>query len=379
MKIGILKEIAPYEKRVALVPSIVKHLVQDNHAVYVQSGAGQTSFADDEAFRQSGTEVLPSAAAVCDRAEVLLKVQPPRTPDELALLKAGGHYIGFLSPFTDVDTIRAMARMNMTVFSMEMVPRITRAQSMDALSAMATVAGYKAVLLAADQIAKFMPLLMTAAGTITPANVLVLGAGVAGLQAIATAKRLGAAVEAFDPRPVVKEQVESLGARFVEMPMPEDTETEGGYAKQQSDAFLKQEQDVIAQRLPKVDIVITTAQIFGKPAPELITAEMVRLMRAGAVIVDLATEQGGNCALTELNRTVTAHDVTIIGAGNLPSLVPVHASQMYAKNISNLFTHLYQTGGFDFKDEITQSTCLVHDGQIKNALVDEALKTKGNA
>ncbi|MBD3224580.1 MAG: NAD(P)(+) transhydrogenase (Re/Si-specific) subunit alpha, partial [Caldithrix sp.] len=257
--------------------------------------------------------------------------------------------------------------------------RITRAQSMDALSSMATIAGYKAVLLAANHLGKMMPLLMTAAGTITPANVFVLGAGVAGLQAIATANRLGAKVEAFDPRPAVREQVESLGARFVEMELPEEeVETKGGYAKAQSDEFLKKEQEAIAARLAKVDIVITTAQIFGQQAPVLITEEMVKQMRPGSVIIDLAAEQGGNCALTKTAETVTVNDVIIQGAVNLPAVLPVHASQMYGKNITNLFRHIDREEGYDFEDQITQESCITRDGSITNDMIKKALDAGGN-
>ncbi|MDQ7054332.1 MAG: hypothetical protein Q9P14_16120 [candidate division KSB1 bacterium] len=239
-----------------------------------------------------------------------------------------------------------------------------------------TVAGYKAVLMAAAQLGKFFPLLMTAAGTIPPANVLVLGAGVAGLQAIATAKRLGARVEAFDPRPAVREQVQSLGAQFIEMELPEDVETAGGYAKEQSEEFLRKEQEAIAARLAKTDVVITTAQIFGKRAPILITEDMVKMLRPGAIIIDLAAEQGGNCELTEAGKTVEKHGVTILGTVNLPATVPVHASQMYSKNITNLFRHLYQAedGKLDFDDEITKSACVTHQGEIVNEFVKNALK-----
>ena len=249
---------------------------------------------------------------------------------------------------------------------------------MDALSSMATIAGYKAVLIAADHLGKIFPLLMTAAGTIPPANVFVLGAGVAGLQAIATARRLGAKVEAFDPRPAVEEQVKSLGAQFVEMELPEeDVETEGGYAKAQSEAFLKKEQEAIAARLPKVDVVITTAQIFGKKAPVLITEEMVQMMPAGGVIIDLAAEQGGNCELTRAGETVQKYGITIYGAVNLPATVPVHASLMYSKNITNLFKQIFQEENMDFEDEITKGACITHQGKVVNDLVRAALEEGG--
>ena len=263
----------------------------------------------------------------------------------------------------------------MTSFAMEFIPRITRAQSMDALSSMATIAGYKAVLMAANNSGKLFPLLMTAAGTIPPATVMVLGAGVAGLQAIATAKRLGAKVAAFDPRPAVQEQVESLGAQFIKMEIPEDAETEGGYAKELPEEFLKREQETIAARFSKVDIIITTAQVFGKQAPLLITAEMVQQLRPGSVIVDLAAEQGGNCALTEPDKVIEKYDVKIIGTLNLPALLPVHASQMYSKNMTNLVRHLFKAEDqkLDFEDEITKGSCITHQGEIVNELVKSTL------
>jgi NAD(P) transhydrogenase subunit alpha len=250
---------------------------------------------------------------------------------------------------------------------------------MDALSSIATVAGYKAVLVAAYHLGKFFPLLMTAAGTIPPANVMILGAGVAGLQAIATAKRLGAKVEAFDPRPAVKEQVKSLGAQFIEMEIIENVETAGGYAKEQSEAFLLKEREAIASRLPKMDIVITTAQVFGKRAPLLITEDMVKMMRTGSIIVDLAADQGGNCELSKPRETVVKHGVTVIGVVNLANTIPVHASQMYSKNITNLFLHLYKSpdGKLDFSDEITKGACLTHQGEIVNESVKKIISAGG--
>jgi NAD(P) transhydrogenase subunit alpha len=287
---------------------------------------------------------------------------------------------GSLAPRSGGNALTTFLKRNITSFSMEYVPRISRAQSMDALSSMATVAGYKAVLLATERLGKMFPLLMTAAGTVPPATVLVLGVGVAGLQAIATAKRLGAKVEAFDPRPAVKDQVKSLGATFIEMELPkEDVETKGGYAKEQSAEFIKKEMEAIAARLPKVDVVISTAQIFGKQAPILISEEMVKLMKPGSVIVDLAAEQGGNCALTEVGKTVERYGVAIIGAANLPALVPIDASLMYSKNIVNLFKHLYPKNGSqpDFSDEIVKGACITRGGEIVNDTV-RTLLSGGN-
>ncbi|HHL72110.1 MAG TPA: Re/Si-specific NAD(P)(+) transhydrogenase subunit alpha, partial [Bacteroidetes bacterium] len=369
MKIGIPKEITEGETRVALVPSMVSALTKGNHEVLVESGAGAGSSFSDEEYKEAGAAVVKDKAELYKSSDVIIKVQPLRalsgSKHEIDLLPEGKVLISYLAPFTEKETIKKLAAKKITAFAMEFIPRITRAQSMDSLSSQATVAGYKAVLIASNHLGKFFPLLMTAAGTIPPANVFVLGAGVAGLQAIATARRLGAKVEAFDPRPAVREQVESLGARFVEMELPEeDVETSGGYAKQQSDEFLKKEQEAIAGRIGKVDVVITTAQIFGKTAPVLITEEMVKSMRQGSVIIDLAAETGGNCELTKANETIEKHGVTIYGAVNLPAKLPVHASQMYSKNTTNLFRHLFsaEDQSLDFEDEITSGACITHAG-----------------
>jgi len=378
LKIGIPKEIVENETRVALVPAMVNILTKLEHNVHVEKGAGEAASFSDAMFEEAGAIIESGAEKLYKVSDVILKVQPLVKNEHLKrheaeLLNEGAHVISFLSPLQNVDMIKTFQKRKITSFSMEFVPRITRAQSMDALSSMATIAGYKAVLIAANHLGKIFPLLMTAAGTIPPANVLILGAGVAGLQAIASAKRLGAKVEAFDPRPAVKEQVESLGAQFVEMEMPEDAETEGGYAKEQSDEFLLKEQEAIAKRLAKTDVVITTAQIFGKQAPLLITEEMLKSMRAGSVMIDLAAVQGGNCAFTESGKTVQKHGVSIYGAENLPALVPVHSSQMYSKNITNLFRHLFSSTALDFEDEITSGSCITHDGEIINAFVKEQL------
>ena len=383
MKIGIPKEIVPGETRVAVIPAMVRQLVKAGHEVQVETGAGELASFSDQDYEQAGAQIVPDAQKIFATGDVIMKVQPPAEhpalkKDESELIKDGAVWIGFLAPLNKTKAIQNFVKKNVTAFSMEFVPRITRAQSMDALSSMATIAGYKAVLIAADHLGKIFPLLMTAAGTIPPANVFVLGAGVAGLQAIATARRLGAKVEAFDPRPVVEEQVKSLGAQFVEMELPEeDVETEGGYAKAQSEAFLKKEQEAIAARLPKVDVVITTAQIFGKKAPVLITKEMVQMMPAGGVIIDLAAEQGGNCELTRAGETVRKYGITIYGAVNLPATVPVHASLMYSKNITNLFKQIFQEENMDFEDEITKGACITHQGEVVNDLVRAALEEGG--
>ncbi len=381
MKVGIPKEVTSGETRVAVVPSMVSALTKAGHEVWVEAGAGAGSSFSDADYEEAGAKIIKGAGDLYASADAILKVRPLTEHPQLKkheadLVRENTTVIGFMAPLSNLDVIQKLAERNVTSFAMEFIPRITRAQSMDALSSQATVAGYKAVLMAAAQLGKFFPLLMTAAGTIPPANVLVLGAGVAGLQAIATAKRLGARVEAFDPRPAVREQVQSLGAQFIEMELPEDVETAGGYAKEQSEEFLRKEQEAIAARLSKTDVVITTAQIFGKRAPILITEDMVKMLRPGAIIIDLAAEQGGNCELTEAGKTVEKHGVTIVGAVNLPATVPVHASQMYSKNITNLFRHLYQAedGQLDFDDEITKSACVTHQGEIVNEFVKNALK-----
>ena len=381
MKIGIPKETVAGETRVALIPSMVGSLTKKGHEVLVETGAGMAASFPDEAYTAAGATIIAETKALYDAAEIIIKVQPPQADKgEAELIGEGKTFIGYMAPFYNADLVNSFAKRNVTAFSMEFIPRITRAQSMDTLSSMATISGYKAVLMAANHLGKIFPLLMTAAGTITPANVLILRAGVAGLQAIATAKRLGARVSAFDPRPAVREQVESLGATFVEMELPEeDVETKGGYAKQQSDQFLLKEQEAIGARLGKIDAVITTAQIFGKTAPVLITTEMVKKMNPGSVIVDLAAEHGGNCELTEAGKTVVKENVTIIGAVNLPATIPVHSSQMYSKNVINLFNNLYQAedNALDWEDEITKGACITRDGAIANQMVKDRLSSNG--
>jgi NAD(P) transhydrogenase subunit alpha len=355
MKIGVPKETLSGETRAALVPSLLATLAKDKHEIFVEHNAGAASSHADDEFTKSSARIASDAKALYADAEIILKVQPP-TVGEAEQFREGVSYIGYLAPLANRALVETFLKRRITSYSMEYVPRITRAQSMDALSSMANIAGYKAVMVGAEQVDKIFPMMMTAAGTIPPSIVLVLGAGVAGLQAIATAKRLGAKVEAFDPRPAVKEQVKSVGATFLEMEISENLETAGGYAKEQSEEFLRKERDVIGARLPRVDVVISTAQIFGKRAPVLITSEMVKMMRSGSVIVDLAAEQGGNCELTEAGKTVVSNGVKIIGAVNLPATVPVHASQMYSKNVVNLLQHLFPKGNPnpDFDDEIVK-------------------------
>lgn len=381
MKVAVPKEVFDGETRVALIPALVETLRKQGHEVHVESGAGALAWFGDDQYRQAGATVVDDPIELYRSADVVFKINPPQMHPllgrhEAELLPEGAALIGFLMPLDEPEAVQTLAARRVTSFAMEYIPRITRAQSMDALSSMATVSGYKAVLIAAGHLKKFFPLLMTAAGTIPPATVLVLGAGVAGLQALATAKRLGARVEAFDPRPAVKEQVESLGASFVPMEISEDVETAGGYAREQSEDFLRKEQEAIAARLPKVDVVITTAQVFGKKAPVLITEEMVRRMRPGSVIVDLAVRQGGNCALSRPRETVERFGVTLVGAWNLAAGLPVHASQMYGRNVMNLFLHLYAKGNKepDVSDEIARSCCVTRAGQIVLEPVRRALE-----
>lgn len=384
MKIGIPKEVLDGETRVAVVPSMVAVLKKSKHEVFFETGAGlRSSFVDSE-YQAAGATMVKNGVDLYRASEVVLKFQPPRLHPqagvhEADLIGEGAALICFMEPHLYPEAIRKLAARKATCFAMDYVPRLTRAQTMDALSSIATVAGYKAVLVAAYHLGKFFPLLMTAAGTIAPANVMILGAGVAGLQAIATARRLGAKVEAFDPRPAVKEQVKSLGAQFIDMEITEDVETAGGYAKEQSEAFLLRERQAIAGRLPKMDAVITTAQVFGKRAPLLITEDMVKMMRPGSVIVDLAADQGGNCALSEPRQTVVKHEITVIGVVNLANTIPVHASQMYSKNITNLFLHLYKApdGKLDFSDDITKGACLTHQGEIVNDAVRKIVSGGG--
>ena len=381
MKIGIPKEVAVGETRVALTPSVVPQLIKNKYQVFIEHGAGAAALCSDEQYQHAGATIIGDTPALYQSSDLICKVQPPQQhplagKHEAELLREGSAILGFLSPLANLQAIKIFQQRRITSFSLEFVPRITRAQSMDALSSMATVGGYKAVLLAAGQLQKMFPLLMTAAGTVPPATVLILGAGVAGLQAIATAKRLGAKVEVFDPRPAVKEQVKSLGAAFVDIEVRENVETAGGYAKEQSEDFLKLEREVIGARLKKTDVVICTAQVFGKKAPVLITKEMVNLMHAGSIIVDLAAEQGGNCELTEAGKTVRQNGVSIVGAVNLAAQLPVDASQMYSKNVVNLVTNLYDAEGtIRFDDEITKGCCITHNGEVLNSMVKAALNS----
>jgi NAD(P) transhydrogenase subunit alpha len=360
MRIGVPRETTPGERRVALVPEVVGKLVPAGFEVLVQRGAGEAASFPDAAYEEAGARLVDDWAD----SDVVVKVQKP-SEDEAGRLRDGQVLIGFLQPLTDEEGIGRLAERGVIAFAMESIPRITRAQPMDALSSQATVSGYKAALLAAERLPKFFPMLMTAAGTVTPAKALVLGAGVAGLQAIATARRLGAVVTGFDVRPVVREQIESLGANWLDLGIVGE-ETEGGYAQELSEEQQHQQQEALEQRLPEFDVVITTALIPGRPAPRLIPASAVTAMLPGSVIVDLAAEAGGNCELTEPGEEVVREGVTIVGFTNLPSTMPYHASQLYARNVNALLLHLAPEGELvlDFDDEITVGACVTRKEEV---------------
>jgi NAD(P) transhydrogenase subunit alpha len=374
--VAVPREISAGERRVALVPDAVKLLKGKGVDVVVERGAGLAAGYDDAAYERAGATLEAEARALLSRADVVLKVQAPTgRPDgshEIDSLRAGCIVIGFLRPLDAPELAKRLADAKVTSFAVELVPRITRAQAMDALSSMSSLAGYRAVLLAAEALPRIFPMLVTAAGTIAPARVLVIGAGVAGLQAIATARRLGAIVEAYDTRPAVKEQVESLGARFVELDLDtKDAEGAGGYARAQSEEFYQRQREQLGKRVAAADVVITTALVPGQPAPVLIDEAAVRAMRMGSVIVDLAAEKGGNCACTQADRDVVAHGVHVLGPTNLPSDLALNASQMYAKNLTTLLLHLVHEGAIrlDLSDEITKGALLTHEGAIANEAV----------
>ena len=380
MIVGVPKEAFPGERRVAIVPGVVPALAKASLDVLIEPSAGAEAGFTDAAYADAGARLAASRAQVIADADVVLQVRSPGAAGDagradLEQLRAGQAIIGLSDPLGEPAAARAVAERGVIAFSMELIPRITRAQSMDALSSMATIAGYKAVLLAAEALPRMFPMMMTAAGTITPAKVFVVGAGVAGLQAIASARRLGARVEAYDVRPVVKEQVESLGASFVELPLEtEGAEDAGGYAKAQDESFYRRQRETMARVVAASDVVITTALIPGKTAPILVTAGAVAGMSPGSVVVDLAAERGGNCELTQADETaVTDNGVTILGPTNLPATVPYHASQMYAKNISTLLLHLVTEGALalDMEDEITAGTLVSRDGAVVHARIRE--------
>jgi H+-translocating NAD(P) transhydrogenase subunit alpha len=361
VKIAVIKETKPFEKRVALTPEVCKQLIQAGFECSVESDAGLSSFFENAAFEASGATINVNKANLIASSDVILKVNQP-TIDEIQQMKKGAVAISFMYAATSPEMVEACVKQGISAFSVDAIPRISRAQKMDALSSQANLAGYKSVIIGAYHLGKIFPLLMTAAGTIKPAKVVIMGAGVAGLQAIATAKRLGAIVEVSDIRPETKEQVESLGGKFIEVKGDDSIKIEGGYVKGVSEEFLKKQQEVIAKHISEADLVITTALIPGKKAPMLIPEEVVKCMKFGSVIVDMAVEQGGNCACSEFGKTVQKHGITIVGEPNIPSLLPFNASELYAKNIATFLLHLATKEGFKWEldEEITKGSLIVH-------------------
>jgi NAD(P) transhydrogenase subunit alpha len=375
MKIGIPRERRPHELRVAATPDSVKKLAALGAEVLVESGAGTTAAYTDDAYSAAGARIVPDEAGALGEADVVLKVQRPLTdaeggPDELAMMKAGAVLIGMLAPYAAREQLAAYAQRGVDAFALEFIPRITRAQTMDVLSSQSNLAGYRAVIDAAAEFGRAFPMMMTAAGTVAPAKVMVMGAGVAGLQAIATARRLGAVVSATDVRPAAKEQVQSLGGTFVAVEDEEfkQAETAGGYAKEMSEAYKQKQAALIAETVKKQDVIITTALIPGRPAPKLVSEEMVKSMKPGSVIIDLAVEQGGNCALSEAGRVVVKHGVKIVGHLNVPSRTAVDSSALYARNLVNFLTPLVDKGSkalkIDWDDEIVKGTALTRQGKV---------------
>lgn len=373
MIIGVCKETAEHERRVALTPDAAGKLIKEGLTIWVEAGAGLQSSYDDAAYRDQGAEVITDREHLFKETDLMLAVNTPPEED-LKKLKSGSILVCFIWALQNSDLVELLQKQNISALGLDAVPRISRAQSMDALSSMSNIGGYKAVLIGANELDRYLPMMMTAAGTIPPARVLVIGAGVAGLQAIATAKRLGAVVEAYDIRPVVREQVQSLGASFVDIPLDEEeTETAGGYAREVSEQTKLKQKEVLAEHIRKADIVITTALVPGKKAPVLITEEMAAAMKRGSVIVDLAAEQGGNCELTRPGEMVVHNGIKIIGPLNLPSTLAYHASQLYARNLLSLLSLLIknQEATFNFDDEIIRYTTITHEGKIITPLLSE--------
>jgi len=381
MIVGTVKETFPGERRVAIAPHVLPLLTKAGCEVLVEAEAGLAAGFTDAAFTEKGAKIVGSRKEVFDSAEILLQVRTLGANTEhgrgdLELMRQGQVIVGMSEPLTEFDAMRELASRGVTLFAMEMIPRITRAQSMDVLSSMATIAGYKAVLIAANHLPKMFPMMMTAAGTVKPARVLIVGAGVAGLQAIASSKRMGAQVRAYDIRPEVKEQIESLGAKFVEMELDAgDAQDAGGYAKAMGEEFYKKQRELMARVAADSDVVITTAAVPGKKAPLLLTTEMVRGMQTGSVVVDLAAERGGNCELTKPGEIVSEGGVTILGPMNMAAAVPYHASQMYAKNLTTLVQLMVKEGKLelDLEDEVIRDTMVTHQGEVTNTRVQEAM------
>lgn len=364
MIVGVPREIAAGEKRVSITPDAISKL--KDFTVVVEHAAGEAASVPDSAYTEKGATISPDSTSLYSQADIVFKVQPPN-PSEAGQFKEGATLISFLYPVLNLNSVRKLVEKKATAFAMELIPRISRAQSMDALSSQANVSGYKAVLIAADTLPKLFPMMMTAAGTISPARVFVLGAGVAGLQAIATAHRLGAVVEAYDVRPIVKEQIMSLGAKFVEVAVEaKDAQTAGGYAKAQSEDFYKKQQELLAEHAKISDVIITTALVPGQKAPILVSEEAVKSMRPGSVIVDLAAEQGGNCAVTEPGKTVVKYGVTIHGPFNVPSSMAPQASQLYARNLTSFVAAIFKQGAIniDMKDDLIRGSLVINKGEV---------------
>jgi NAD(P) transhydrogenase subunit alpha len=372
MKIAVLKETRPGEKRVALTPAVASQFIKNGYTCSIETNAGYASNFSDDAYRQAGCIVVTDKSVLLKDAQIVVKVNAP-IGDEIAAMNSGTITISYVYHAFNPELVSALAKQGVSAFSMDAMPRISRAQSMDALSSQNNLAGYKSVILGADYMAKIFPLMMTAAGTITPSRVLIFGAGVAGLQAVATAKRLGAIVEVTDVRPETKEQVESLGGKFIEVKV-EGVKVEGGYAKEVSADYLAKQKEAVNKSLAQADLVITTALVAGKKAPVLITEEQVKLMKLGSVIVDMAVEQGGNCELSELDKVVVKNGVTIVGQSNLPSTLSQNASELYAKNIFNFLTHLSTKDGmkWEMEEEITKGTLITHQGKVVHPSLQQA-------
>ncbi len=382
MIIGIPKETYPGEQRVALIPALMPALNKAGFEVLIEAGAGERAGFPDLEYQEAGARLVASRAELFAKADILLQVRTaganPHFTDDLPLLREGQILIGLMEPLWRAEEVPRLAERGVTAFAMELIPRISRAQSMDVLSSMATIAGYKAVLLAANHLPKMFPLMMTAAGTIQPARVFIIGAGVAGLQAIATAKRLGAVVEAYDIRPAARGEAESLGAKFVSLGLEsEEAQEATGYAKAFDETFYRRQQQLLTSVIARNEVVITTAAVPGKRAPMLINAQMVHAMRPGSVIVDLAAEWGGNCELTRAGETISQNGVTIVGAVNLASTVPLHASQLYSRNLANFLQLLFKEGQLNLDDEITRSTLVTHQGEVVHPRVKEILQEGG--
>ncbi len=377
MQVGIPSETTPGERRVALVPDVATRITATGATVAIQAGAGAGSLLDDAAYVAKGVTLIDDAARLFASSAMVCKVQPP-TVEEVQLLNEGAATLSFLQPGSDLELVRALAARRIAAFSLDLLPRISRSQAMDALSSQALVSGYRGALLAAEHLPKFFPLYMTAAGTVPPAKVLVLGAGVAGLQAIATARRLGAVVRAYDVRPAARDEVKSLGASFVELEL-ETQEGEGGYAREQSEDFLRRQRELIGKEVAAADVVITTAAIPGRRAPILVTGEMAREMTRGSVIVDLAAETGGNFELSRPGENLEIDGVTVIGVRNLPSSMPLHASFLYSRNIAEFLALVVKEGKFapDFDDEIVSGTCVTYEGEVRHGPTRELLEGGG--